>query len=80
MSAGGLSILSAPVGDRFRRMRRFVVKILHSLTYISTWCRTLHTHLHHKAAEAYQPLQMSHAKNTVFSILSDPYFQDHATT
>ncbi|KAJ8587523.1 cytochrome P450 [Rhizopogon salebrosus TDB-379] len=62
MFTGGLSILFAPVGDRFRRMRK-----------------ALHTHLHHKAAEAYQPLQMSHAKNTVLSILSDPYFQDHAT-
>ncbi|KAG0696752.1 cytochrome P450 [Suillus ampliporus] len=32
-----------------------------------------------KAAEAYQPLQMSHAKNIVLDILEDPSnFQDHA--
>ncbi|KAG1750461.1 cytochrome P450 [Suillus paluster] len=43
--------------------------------------RALHTHLQPKAAEAYQPLQMSHAKNTVLDILDDPYnFQDHVTT
>ncbi|KAG0694197.1 cytochrome P450 [Suillus ampliporus] len=34
-----------------------------------------------KAAEAYQPLQMSHAKNTILDILDDPYdFQNHVTT
>ncbi|KAG1764745.1 cytochrome P450 [Suillus occidentalis] len=41
----------------------------------------LHTHLQPKAAEAYQPLQMSHAKHTVLDILDDPYnFQTHTTT
>ncbi|KAG1801739.1 cytochrome P450 [Suillus subaureus] len=34
-----------------------------------------------KAAEAYQPLQISYAKNTVIDILNDPCnFQDHART
>ncbi|KAG0692632.1 cytochrome P450 [Suillus ampliporus] len=43
--------------------------------------RALHTHLQPKAAEAYQPLQMSHAKNIVLDILDDPYnFQNHVTT
>ncbi|KAG0701010.1 cytochrome P450 [Suillus ampliporus] len=43
--------------------------------------RALHTHLQPKAAEAYQPLQMSHAKNTILDILDDPYnFQNHLTT
>ncbi|KAG0696756.1 cytochrome P450 [Suillus ampliporus] len=43
--------------------------------------RALHTHLQPKAAEAYHPLQMSHAKNTVLDILDDPYnFQKHTTT
>ncbi|KAG1747809.1 cytochrome P450 [Suillus paluster] len=43
--------------------------------------RVLHTHLQRKAAEAYQPLQMSLAKNTVLDILHDPYnFQNHVTT
>ncbi|KAG1727137.1 cytochrome P450 [Suillus lakei] len=43
--------------------------------------RALHTHLQPKAAEAYQPLQMSHARNTVLSILEDPCnFQNHART
>ncbi|KAG1719654.1 cytochrome P450 [Suillus lakei] len=43
--------------------------------------RALHSHLQPKAAEAYQPLQMSHAKHTVLDILDDPYnFQNHATT
>ncbi|KAG1740832.1 cytochrome P450 [Suillus paluster] len=42
--------------------------------------RALHTHLQPKAAEAYQPLQMSYAKNTVLGILEDPsHFQKHAT-
>ncbi|KAG2143792.1 cytochrome P450 [Suillus bovinus] len=32
-----------------------------------------------KAAQAYQPLQISYAKNTVINILNDPHnFQDHA--
>ncbi|KAG1728988.1 cytochrome P450 [Suillus paluster] len=43
--------------------------------------RALHTHLQPKAAEAYQPLQMSHVKNTVLDILDDPYnFQNHVIT
>ncbi|KAG0695355.1 cytochrome P450 [Suillus ampliporus] len=43
--------------------------------------RVLHTHLQPKAAEAYEPLQMSHAKNTILDILNDPYnFQDHVKT
>ncbi|KAJ8584907.1 cytochrome P450 [Rhizopogon salebrosus TDB-379] len=42
--------------------------------------KALHTHLHPKAAEIYQPLQMANAKNTVLSLLSSPYFQDHVTT
>ncbi|KAG0706215.1 cytochrome P450 [Suillus ampliporus] len=43
--------------------------------------RALHTHLQPKSAEAYQPLQMSLAKNTVLDILDDPYnFQNHVTT
>ncbi|KAG1730398.1 cytochrome P450 [Suillus paluster] len=43
--------------------------------------RALHSHLQPKAAEAYQSLQMAHAKNTVLDILDDPYnFQNHATT
>jgi len=41
----------------------------------------LHTHLQPKAAEAYEPLQMSNAKNTVLNILDDPYnFQNHVIT
>ncbi|KAG1727108.1 cytochrome P450 [Suillus lakei] len=41
--------------------------------------RVLHTHLQPRAAEAYQPLQMSLAKNVVLDILEDPSnFQDHA--
>ncbi|KIK42207.1 hypothetical protein CY34DRAFT_83942 [Suillus luteus UH-Slu-Lm8-n1] len=43
--------------------------------------RVLHTHLQPKAAEAYQPLQMSHAKHTVLDILNDPHnFHTHAVT
>ncbi|KAG0692006.1 cytochrome P450 [Suillus ampliporus] len=43
--------------------------------------RALHTHLQPKAAEEYQPLQMSHAKDTVFNILEDPFnFHNHAAT
>ncbi|KAG1789067.1 cytochrome P450 [Suillus plorans] len=40
--------------------------------------KAVHTHLQPKAAEAYQPLQMSFAKNTVLNILDDPSnFQGH---
>ncbi|KAG2144723.1 cytochrome P450 [Suillus bovinus] len=43
--------------------------------------RALHTHLQPKAAEAYQPLLMSHAKNLVLDILDDPHnFQNHVIT
>ncbi|KAG1822800.1 cytochrome P450 [Suillus subaureus] len=43
--------------------------------------RTLHSYLRSKAAKAYQPLQMSHAKNIVVGILDDPYnFQRHVVT
>jgi hypothetical protein len=81
MFNGGLSIIFTPVGDRFRRMRRFVVRHNHSLSYSPTRCRALHTHLQPKAAEAYQPLQISHAKDMVLNILDDPCdFQNHATT
>ncbi|KAG2137949.1 cytochrome P450 [Suillus clintonianus] len=42
--------------------------------------RALHTHLQPKAAEAYEPLQMTYAKNTVLDILEDPVnFQKHAS-
>ncbi|OJA13772.1 hypothetical protein AZE42_07461 [Rhizopogon vesiculosus] len=62
MLSGGLSIVYALPGDRFRRMRS-----------------ALHTHLRPRAAETYQPLQMSHAKNVIFDILQDPRnFQNHA--
>jgi hypothetical protein len=43
--------------------------------------RAIHTRLQAKAAEAYQPLQNSYAKNTVLDILNAPHnFQDHART
>ncbi|KAG0695260.1 cytochrome P450 [Suillus ampliporus] len=43
--------------------------------------RALHTHLQPKAAESYQPLQMSLARDIVFNILEDPSnFQNHVTT
>ncbi|KAG1731428.1 cytochrome P450 [Suillus lakei] len=43
--------------------------------------RALHTHLQPKAAETYQPLQMSHVKDTVLGILDDPHnFQNHVVT
>ncbi|KAG0708177.1 cytochrome P450 [Suillus ampliporus] len=43
--------------------------------------RALHTHLQPSAADDRQPLQMSHAKNTILDILDDPYnFQNHVTT
>lgn len=34
--------------------------------------RALHSHLQPKAAEAYQPLQMSHAKDIILGVLDDP--------
>ncbi|KAG1747690.1 cytochrome P450 [Suillus lakei] len=43
--------------------------------------RALHKHLQPKAAEAYQPLQMSTAKNMVIDIIDDPCnFQNHVTS
>lgn len=43
--------------------------------------RALHSHLQPKSADAYQPMQMSHAKFVILSILDDPdNFQNHATT
>ncbi|KAG1875735.1 cytochrome P450 [Suillus subluteus] len=43
--------------------------------------RALHSHLQPKAAEAYQPLQMSHAKNIVLGVLDNPQnIQDHVIT
>ncbi|KAG2039358.1 cytochrome P450 [Suillus americanus] len=43
--------------------------------------RALHSHLQPKAAEAYQPLQMSHAKNIVFGVLDNPHnFRHHVIT
>ncbi|KAG1718597.1 cytochrome P450, partial [Suillus lakei] len=43
--------------------------------------RALNTRLQHKSAEEYQPLQISHAKTTVFVILDDPAnFQNDAAT
>ncbi|KAG1832256.1 cytochrome P450, partial [Suillus subluteus] len=41
----------------------------------------LHLYLKPKATEAYQPLRMSHVKNTVLGILDDPHsFQNHVRT
>ncbi|KAG2366034.1 cytochrome P450 [Suillus spraguei] len=43
--------------------------------------RALHTHLQPKSAEAYQPLQMSQAKNVIVNILNDPHnFQHHVSS
>ncbi|KAG1875750.1 cytochrome P450 [Suillus subluteus] len=43
--------------------------------------RALHSHLQPKAAEAYQPLQMSHAKNIVLGVLDNPpNIKHHAIT
>ncbi|KAG1748761.1 cytochrome P450 [Suillus occidentalis] len=43
--------------------------------------RALHTHFQPKAAEEYQPLQVSHAKNVVLDILEDSSnFQNHVAT
>ncbi|KAG2033763.1 cytochrome P450 [Suillus americanus] len=43
--------------------------------------RALHSYLQPKAAKAYQPLQMSHAKNIVVGILDDPHnLQRHVIT
>ncbi|OAX32481.1 cytochrome P450 [Rhizopogon vinicolor AM-OR11-026] len=43
--------------------------------------RALHMHLQPKAVEAYQPLQMSHAKKTVLNILDELYnFLNHTGT
>ncbi|KAG1736220.1 cytochrome P450 [Suillus lakei] len=43
--------------------------------------RALHSHLQPKAAEAYQPLQMSHVKNIVLGVLDNPHnFQHHVIT
>jgi hypothetical protein len=81
--SGGQSIGFMHVGDKFRRMRRFVngVKMHKQPSFTDTTCRALHTHLQPKAAEAYQPLQMSHAKQTVLDILDDPHnFPTHAVT
>ncbi|KAJ8580951.1 cytochrome P450 [Rhizopogon salebrosus TDB-379] len=47
---GGQSLAFAPVGERFRLMRR-----------------ALHTHLQHKVAEEYQPLQI-HAAATIMKV------------
>ncbi|KAG1747934.1 cytochrome P450, partial [Suillus paluster] len=73
---GGMLIPFVPAGERFRRMRRLKYNGYMTLHY-----RAIHTHFQPKAAEAYRPLQMSHAKNTVIYILNGPYnFQDHART
>ena len=81
MFTGGNAI-SFIDGDKWRRMRRFVVRGNGMpLSYFAMRRRALHTHLQPKAAEAYQPLQMSHAKNTVLGLLEDPHnFQKHAST
>ncbi|KAG1807819.1 cytochrome P450 [Suillus subaureus] len=43
--------------------------------------RALHSHLQPKAAEAYQPLQTSHAKNVVLGVLDNPHnFRHHVVT
>ncbi|KAG1736225.1 cytochrome P450 [Suillus lakei] len=43
--------------------------------------KALHSHLQPKAAEAYQPLQMSHVKNVVLGVLDNPHnFQHHVIT
>ncbi|KAG2137965.1 cytochrome P450 [Suillus clintonianus] len=43
--------------------------------------RALHSHLQPRAAEAYEPLQFSHAQQAVVDILRDPHnFQQHALT
>ncbi|KAG1727217.1 cytochrome P450 [Suillus lakei] len=43
--------------------------------------RALHSHLQPKAAEVYQPLQMSHVKNIILGVLDNPHnIQHHVIT
>ncbi|OJA12681.1 hypothetical protein AZE42_10986 [Rhizopogon vesiculosus] len=54
---------------------------LHTGNRLHRMRRVLHTHLQPKAAEEYQPLQMTHAKKGVLSILDDPHnFRNHTET
>ena len=84
MLSGGLAIGFTHAGDRLHRMRRFVVRHTAQIVLILPlyyFCRVLHTHLQPKAAETYEPLQMSHAKKVVLDILEDPSdFLNHAAT
>ncbi|KAG1872488.1 cytochrome P450 [Suillus subalutaceus] len=82
ISGGRMSFGNAPFGDRLHRMRRSVVHDTSPhLSYFLTCCRALHSYLQPKAAKAYQPLQMSHAKNIVVGILDDPHnLQRHVIT
>jgi len=81
MLAGGLGFGFAPAGDRLRRMRRSVICDTIQIGFQRDAGYYIHTHLQPKTTEAYQPLQMSHAKHTVLDILDDPHnFQNHTIT
>ncbi|KAG2071558.1 cytochrome P450 [Suillus decipiens] len=57
------------------------ITLAHARDKFRPMYRALHTYLQPKSAEAYQPLQMSQAKNVIFNILDDPHnFQHHVGT
>ncbi|KAG2362576.1 hypothetical protein BDR07DRAFT_1357440 [Suillus spraguei] len=61
--------------------RRLDVGLAHPGDRFRRMRRALHTHLQPKSADAYQPLQMSQAKNVILNILDDPdSFQHHASS
>ncbi|KAG2358570.1 cytochrome P450 [Suillus spraguei] len=57
------------------------VTLAHARDRFRPMYRAFHTYLQPKSAEAYEPLQISQAKNVILNILDDPHnFQHHVGT
>jgi hypothetical protein len=74
----GMRIVVQGSGERFRRLRRYVLSLSNAISEIEC-SRVLHAGLQPKVAETYEPIQTRNAKNLILDILDDPKnHQSHA--
>ena len=77
--SGGMRVLLTPAGERFKKMRRYVLMSDHLGFQGLTVFRALHAHLQPRTIVSYQPVLMRTAKTHILDIAADPeHHQEHA--
>jgi len=78
--SGGMRVLLTPAGERFKKMRRYVV-LYYQVTFSEPYPinSALHTHLQPKIIANYSPTIMRKARQHILDIVEHPErHQDHA--